>query len=81
MERIPILRMGRLPFRALQTDGPLNAGQVHQVTTVRHSAEALSQLVDDLLDLAMIASGKTDVDVTEFTLDSTFRYATSLSSP
>ena len=55
-----------------QTDGPLNAEQVHQVTMVRHSAEALSQLVDDLLDLAKIASGKTEVHVTEFTLDNTF---------
>ncbi|MGO4331181.1 sensor histidine kinase [Cupriavidus sp. 2TAF22] len=55
-----------------QTDGPLNAEQVHQVTMVRHAAESLAQLVDDLLDLAKIASGKTELSLSDFTLDNTF---------
>ncbi|WP_454726314.1 MULTISPECIES: sensor histidine kinase [Cupriavidus] len=55
-----------------QTDGPLNAEQRHQVTMVRHAAESLAQLVDDLLDLAKIASGKTELSLAGFTLDNTF---------
>ncbi|WP_420991895.1 sensor histidine kinase [Cupriavidus sp. 30B13] len=55
-----------------QTDGPLNTEQVHQVTMVRHAAESLAQLVDDLLDLAKIASGKTELRLSDFTLDNTF---------
>lgn len=71
--RTPLSSIRALSMLLLdQTDGPLNTEQIRQVTMVRHAAEALTQLVDDLLDLAKIASGKTEVKLSEFALDNTF---------
>jgi signal transduction histidine kinase/CheY-like chemotaxis protein len=55
-----------------QTDGVLTEEQQTQVQFIRKSAENLSELVNDLLDLARVAAGKTTVSPVEFTADSLF---------
>lgn len=55
-----------------QTDGRLTAEQQTQVQFIRKSAENLSELVNDLLDLARVAAGKTTLTPVEFTADSLF---------
>lgn len=55
-----------------RVDGPLNDEQHKQVKFVRKSAEALSELVNDLLDLAKIESGKVDVRPGKFEVDELF---------
>ena len=47
-------------------DGPLTAEQERQVGFIRRSAEDLSTLVNDLLDLAKIEAGHISVHVSEF---------------
>jgi signal transduction histidine kinase/ActR/RegA family two-component response regulator len=42
-------------------DGELTAEQEHQVNLIRRSSETLADLVNDLLDLAKIEAGKTEV--------------------
>ena len=44
-----------------KTDGPLNAEQETQVRFIVRAAEGLSELVNDLLDLAKIEAGKIEV--------------------
>ncbi|MBF5045518.1 response regulator [Aggregicoccus sp. 17bor-14] len=44
-----------------EVDGPLTPEQARQVKFIRRSAEALSELIDDLLDLAKIEAGKAEV--------------------
>jgi signal transduction histidine kinase len=46
-----------------RTDGDLTAEQETQVSLIRRSAVSLSQMVDDLLDLAKIEAGKVDLRV------------------
>lgn len=53
-------------------DGPLSAEQEKQVRFIVNSAENLTELVDDLLDLAKIEAGKTDVRPIQFTVDNLF---------
>ncbi len=48
------------------TDGPLTSEQEKQVGYVRRAAEDLTQLVDDLLDLAKIEAGKIEVRIVDF---------------
>jgi signal transduction histidine kinase/CheY-like chemotaxis protein len=55
-----------------QLDGPLTSEQQKQVHYVRRSAEDLSMLVNDLLDLARIEAGKTVVRPSPFTLAEMF---------
>jgi signal transduction histidine kinase len=55
-----------------QTDGPLNAEQKKQVSFIRSSAEALSELVNDLLDLSKVAAGKVAVRPSEFRVEELF---------
>jgi len=55
-----------------RTDGPLTAEQEKQVLFVRKAAEDLTQLVDDLLDLAKIEAGKIDVQPVEFSASDLF---------
>jgi signal transduction histidine kinase len=55
-----------------ETDGPLNDEQRKQVELVRKAASDLSQLVEDLLDLAKIEAGKVDVQPTEFSAQTLF---------
>ena len=47
-------------------DGPLSSEQEKQVGYIRKSAEDLSELVNDLLDLARVEAGKTVVRPREF---------------
>jgi signal transduction histidine kinase/CheY-like chemotaxis protein len=49
-----------------RTDGDLGEEQEKQVTFIRRSAEDLSELVNDLLDLARVEAGKVVIRNTEF---------------
>jgi signal transduction histidine kinase len=49
-----------------RTDGELTDEQEKQVRFIRESAESLSQMVNDLLDLAKIEAGKVDVHPSDF---------------
>jgi signal transduction histidine kinase/CheY-like chemotaxis protein len=53
-------------------DGELTTEQETQVRYIRRAAENLTELVDDLLDLAKVAAGKTVVVASEFTAGSLF---------
>lgn len=55
-----------------RTDGELTAEQERQVLFIRQSADALSELVNDLLDLAKIEAGKTVVRPAEFAVSDLF---------
>ncbi len=55
-----------------QVDGPLSSEQQKQVGFIRRSAENLFELVNDLLDLAKVEAGKTDVRVSEFEVANVF---------
>jgi signal transduction histidine kinase/DNA-binding response OmpR family regulator len=55
-----------------RTDGPLSAEQEKQVGFVRKAAEGLSELVNDLLDLAKVEAGKIVVRPDEFTVEELF---------
>src|SRR5215813_2068492 len=54
------------------TDGKLGEEQVKQVGFIRKSAENLSDLVNDLLDLARVEADKTVMRPSEFTVPSLF---------
>ncbi|HLL55069.1 MAG TPA: ATP-binding protein, partial [Myxococcaceae bacterium] len=58
-----ILSLSRLLLE--RVDGPLTEEQEKQVTFINKSAAALSELINDLLDLAKIEAGKTEVRPTE----------------
>jgi signal transduction histidine kinase/DNA-binding response OmpR family regulator len=49
-----------------RTDGPLTGEQEVQIGLVRTAAQDLSELVNDLLDLAKVEAGKTVVRATDF---------------
>lgn len=49
-----------------RTDGDLSAEQEKQVTYIQRSAAELSELVNDLLDLAKVEAGKVDVKPRQF---------------
>jgi signal transduction histidine kinase len=53
-------------------DGDLTVEQEKQVTFIRKSAESLLELVNDLLDLGKVESGKISVNVTDFTVEDLF---------
>lgn len=54
-----ILALGQLLLR--RTDGDLTAEQERQVSYIRKAAEDLIEMVNDLLDLAKVDAGKTEV--------------------
>ncbi len=65
----------RTPVHAIQAlaglllehaDGPLGSEQERQVSLIRRAADDLSELVEDLLDLARVEAGKTVVRPAEF---------------
>jgi signal transduction histidine kinase len=66
-----ILALSRLLLD--QVDGPLTQEQTRQVGYIRKSAESLTELVNDLLDLAKVEAGKIDVRPVEFRVDDLFR--------
>ena len=53
-------------------DGGLTAEQEKQVTFIRRSAQDLSDLVNDLLDLAKVEAGKVTIRATTFSVKSLF---------
>jgi signal transduction histidine kinase/CheY-like chemotaxis protein len=55
-----------------RADGPLTEEQEVQVGFIRKSAESLYELVNDLLDLAKVEAGKTEVRPTEFEVSGLF---------
>jgi signal transduction histidine kinase/CheY-like chemotaxis protein len=65
-----ILALSRLLLA--RSDGDLNGEQETQVRFIRKAAENLTELVDDLLDLAKVQAGKTTVSPTEFTASALF---------
>jgi signal transduction histidine kinase/DNA-binding response OmpR family regulator len=71
--RTPLNSMKALSKLLLdRSDGPLTGEQEQQVVFIRKAAQDLSELVDDLLDLAKIEAGKTEVRAAAFTVDSLF---------
>src|SRR3978361_2034358 len=52
--------------------GPLTAEQERQVTYIRGSAETLTELVNDLLDLAKVEAGKLEIRPQYFTITELF---------
>ena len=60
-----ILALSRLLLA--RSDGELTTEQEKQVQFIRKAAENLTELVDDLLDLAKVEAGKTVVTPSEFT--------------
>ncbi len=65
-----ILALSRLLLSG--ADGPLSPEQEKQAQFIRKAAEMLSELVNDLLDLAKVEAGKTVVTPTEFRVDELF---------
>ena len=59
-------------FLEARADGPLTLEQERQVGFIRKSAEGLSELVEDLLDLARVEAGKTVIRPTTFAISSLF---------
>jgi signal transduction histidine kinase/DNA-binding response OmpR family regulator len=55
-----------------RTDGDLSPEQEKQVTYIRKSAEELTELVNDLLDLAKVEAGKIDVKPKHFEVQDLF---------
>lgn len=55
-----------------RVDGPLTEEQERQVGYIRKSALSLRDMVNDLLDLAKVEAGKTDVTPREFTVAELF---------
>jgi signal transduction histidine kinase/DNA-binding response OmpR family regulator len=54
-------------------DGDLTPEQEKQVQFIRKSAESLTELVNDLLDLAKVESGRVTINQTRFTVDNLFK--------
>ncbi|HEX5746488.1 MAG TPA: ATP-binding protein [Archangium sp.] len=65
-----VLNLSRLLLDRI--DGPLTAEQEKQVLFIRKSGEALQELIDDLLDLAKIESGRSEVLCTRFSVEALF---------
>ncbi len=65
-----ILALSRLLLD--RTDGELTPEQEKQIRFMRKAAENLTELVNDLLDLAKVEAGKIDVRPTEFSIESLF---------
>ena len=65
-----ILALSRLLLS--RADGELNNDQETQVRFIRKAAEDLTELVNDLLDLAKVEAGKTVITPAPFTADSLF---------
>ena len=65
-----ILNLTRILLERM--DGELTPEQDRQVSMIRRAASSLIELVNDLLDLARIEAGKTEVRVTRFTVNELF---------
>ena len=65
-----IVSLARLMLH--HTDGPLNAEQEKQVQFMLRSAQSLTEMVNDLLDLAKIEAGKSTPVLSNFTVQDFF---------
>ncbi len=65
-----ILALSRLLLD--RTDGPLSPEQDKQVAFIQKAAQDLTEIVNDLLDLAKVEAGKVVVRATEFTVANLF---------
>ena len=65
-----IVSLARLMLH--HADGPLNPEQDKQVTFILRSAQNLSDMVNDLLDLAKLEAGKSPAVLSRFTLQDLF---------
>lgn len=54
------------------SDGELSPEQQKQVTFIRRSAESLTELVNDMLDLSRIEAGKVSLRASEFSVETLF---------
>lgn len=61
-----------------QLQGPLNTRQEEQVENILSAADALSKLVDNILDVAMIEAGRLELELSEVDLESLLREAAEL---
>lgn len=64
-----------------QVDGPLTSEQSRQVGYIRKSADSLTDLVNDLLDIAKVEAGKIDVHVAPFSASELFAGLRGLMKP
>src|SRR6185503_12587868 len=55
-----------------RTDGDLSPEQEKQITFIRRAADDLAELVNDLLDLAKVEAGKTEVRPVDFDVRNLF---------
>ena len=65
-----ILALSRLLLD--RVDGDLTSEQHRQVSLIRKSASSLSDLINDLLDIAKVEAGKVDVQPTSFSISELF---------
>jgi CheY-like chemotaxis protein/anti-sigma regulatory factor (Ser/Thr protein kinase) len=71
--RTPVHAIRALAALLLErADGPLAPEQERQVSLIRRAADDLSELVEDLLDLARVEAGKTVVRPAEFEVSQLF---------
>jgi len=71
--RAPLASMINLTRLLLaRSDGPLTAEQEYQVTLIQRSAESLSEMVNDLLDIAKIEARKVDLRLEEVSVAEIF---------
>jgi signal transduction histidine kinase/DNA-binding response OmpR family regulator len=71
--RTPLNAISGLTWLLLEhSDGSLTPEQQKQVTLIRKAASDLTELVNDLLDLAKVEAGKVTMHATEFTVDTLF---------
>jgi len=55
-----------------RSDGPVNDEQVRQLNFIAKATESLTELVEDLLDLAKIEAGKVELHPAEFSVEELF---------
>jgi signal transduction histidine kinase len=71
--RTPLNSILSLSQAALsEKDAPLHPEHKKQITFIRKSAESLSELVNDLLDIAKVEAGRIDVHPSDFTVPELF---------
>jgi signal transduction histidine kinase len=71
--RAPLASMINLTRLLLaRADGPLTAEQEYQVTLIQRSAESLSEMVNDLLDIAKIEARRVDLRLEEVSVAEIF---------
>ena len=71
--RTPVNSIQALAWMLLErTDGPITPEQERQVTFIRRAADELSDLVNDLLDLAKVEAGKIEVRPALFEVSNLF---------